>query len=83
MTEDQVRATLTLVAGMMLPQVAAEQPKLQNAVEALVQFISKPGTLTVTVKSTGANGLGIFDLVSASDNPMGLLDKVDIQATAE
>ncbi len=83
MTEDQVRATLTLVAGMMLPQVAAEQPKLQNAVEALVQFIRKPGTLTVTVKSTGANGLGIFDLVSASDNPMGLLDKVDIQATAE
>ncbi len=62
MTEDQVRATLTLVASMMLPQVAAEQPKLQNAVEALVQFISKPGTLTVTVKSTGANGLGIFDL---------------------
>lgn len=83
MTEDQVRATLTLVAGMMLPQVAAEQPKLQNAVEALVQFISNPGTLTVTVKSTGANGLGIFDLVAASDNPMGLLDKVDIQATAE
>lgn len=83
MTEDQVRATLTLVASMMLPQVAVEQPKLQNAVEALVQFISKPGTLTVTVKSTGANGLGIFDLVAASDNPMGLLDKVDIQATAE
>ncbi|MGK9041800.1 hypothetical protein KXS05_15660 [Rhizobium sp. SA279] len=83
MTEDQVRATLTLVASMMLPQVAAEQPKLQNAVQALVQFISKPGTLTVTVKSTGANGLGIFDLVAASDNPMGLLDKVDIQATAE
>ncbi|MCZ4071530.1 hypothetical protein [Agrobacterium sp. LMR679] len=83
MTEDQVRATLTLVASMMLPQLAAEQPKLQNAVEALVQFISKPGTLTVTVKSTGANGLGIFDLVAASDNPMGLLDKVDIQATAE
>jgi hypothetical protein len=83
MTEDQVHATLTLVASMMLPQVAAEQPKLQNAVEALVQFISKPGTLTVTVKSTGANGLGIFDLVAASDNPMGLLDKVDIQATAE
>lgn len=83
MTENQVRATLTLVASMMLPQVAAEQPKLQNAVEALVQFISKPGTLTVTVKSTGANGLGIFDLVAASDNPIGLLDKVDIQATAE
>lgn len=83
MTEDQVRGTLTLVASVMLQQVAAEQPKLQGAVEALVRFISTPGTLTVTVKSTGVNGLGVFDLVAASDNPMGLLDKVDIQATAE
>jgi len=83
MTEDQVRGTLTLVASVMLQQVAAEQPKLQGAVEALVRFISTPGTLTVTAKSTGVNGLGVFDLVAASDNPMGLLDKVDIQATAE
>ncbi|MCW8281798.1 MULTISPECIES: hypothetical protein [Agrobacterium] len=83
MTEDQVRGTLTLVASVMLQQVAAEQPKLQGAVEALVRFISTPGTLTITVKSTGVNGLGVFDLVAASDNPMGLLDKVDIQATAE
>lgn len=83
MTEDQVGGTLTLVASVMLQQVAAEQPKLQGAVEALVRFISTPGTLTVTVKSTGVNGLGVFDLVAASDNPMGLLDKVDIQATAE
>ncbi len=83
MTEDQVRATLALVTSVMLQQVAAEQPKLQGAVEALVRFLNTPGTLTVTVKSTGANGLGIFDLVAASDNPMGLLDKVDIQATAE
>lgn len=83
MTEDQVRATLTLVASVMLQQVTAEQPKLQSAVEALVHFISTPGTLTVTVKSTGVNGLGIFDLVAASEDPMGLLDKVDIQATAE
>jgi hypothetical protein len=52
-------------------------------VEALVRFLSTPGTLTVTVKSTGANGLGLFDLVAASDNPMLLLDKLDIQATAE
>jgi hypothetical protein len=83
MTEDQVRGTLTLVASVMLQQVAAEQPKLQSAVEALVRFLSTPGTLTVTVKSTGANGLGLFDLVAASDNPMLLLDKLDIQATAE
>jgi hypothetical protein len=83
MTEDQVRGTLTFMSSMMLQHVAAEQPKLQNATEALLRFINAPGTLTVTVKSTGVNGLGLFDLVAASDNPMGLLDKVDIQATAE
>lgn len=59
MSEAEVRATLTLVATALLQQVAAEQPKLQNAVEALGRFISTPGTLTVTVKSTGANGLGL------------------------
>ncbi|XUY30204.1 hypothetical protein RMR21_023870 (plasmid) [Agrobacterium sp. rho-8.1] len=83
MTEDQVRGTLTMVASMMLQQIAAEQPKLQSAVEALVRFVSTPGTLIVTVKATGSNGLGLLDLVAASEYPMGLLDKVDIQATSE
>ncbi|MGE1104305.1 hypothetical protein, partial [Peribacillus simplex] len=64
MTEDQVRGTLTLVANVLLQQVAAEQPKLQGAVDALARFISAPGTLTVMVKSTGANGLGLFDLAA-------------------
>ncbi|MDH7804494.1 MULTISPECIES: hypothetical protein [unclassified Rhizobium] len=83
MTEDQVRGVLTLVASVGLQQVAAEQPKLKGAVDALVRFISTPGTLTVTVRSNSANGLGLFDLALASENPMLLLDKVDIQATAE
>lgn len=83
MTEDQVRGTLTLMSGMMLQQIVADHPKLQGTVAALLRFISTPGTLTVTVKSTGVNGLGLFDFVAASANPMGLLDKVDIQATAE
>ncbi|KIQ00849.1 hypothetical protein RU07_16290 [Agrobacterium tumefaciens] len=83
MTEDQVRGALTFVSSMMLQRVAAEQPKLQATVEALLKFISSPGTLTVTVKSNGANGLGLLDLVAASENPMGLLDKVDIQTKAE
>lgn len=83
MTEDQVRGTLTMVSSMMLQQIAAEQPKLQSAVEALVRFVSTPGKLVVTVKATGANGLGLLDLVAASEDPMGLLDKVEIQATSE
>ncbi|MES5099079.1 hypothetical protein ABUK73_12690 [Agrobacterium sp. BA1120] len=83
MTEDQVRGTLSLGVNVILMQIAGEQPKLQNAMEALARFASDPGTLTITAKSTGPNGLGIFDLIAASENPMLLLDKVDIQATAE
>lgn len=83
MTEEQVRGALTFMTGLMLQQVVAEQPKLQSAVEALARFISTPGTLTVSVKSTGVNGLGLFDLVAASEDPMYLLDKVDIQARVE
>nr|WP_234902567.1 hypothetical protein [Agrobacterium larrymoorei] len=83
MTEDQVRGTLTFAASMVLQQVAAAQPKLQEAVNAVGSFINTPGVLTVSVKSTGQNGLGVFDLVAASQDPMLLLDKVDIQAVAE
>ncbi len=83
MTEDQVRGTLSLGVNVILMQISGEQPKLQNAMEALARFASDPGTLTVTAKATGPNGLGIFDLIAASEDPMLLLDKVDIQATAE
>ena len=83
MTEDQVRGALTLGANVVLMQIAGEQPKLQNATEALLRFINDPGTLTVTAKATGPNGLGLLDFVAASQNPMLLLDRVDIQATAE
>ncbi|MET0171222.1 MAG: hypothetical protein ABW206_02355 [Agrobacterium vaccinii] len=82
-TEDEVRGLMALVVNVTLQQLAAEQPKLRNAVDALLRFISTPGTLTVTVKSNGPNGLGLLDLVAASNDPLLLLDKVDIQATAE
>lgn len=83
MTENQVRGTLTLLATAGLQQVASSHPKLQGATDALLRFIARPGTLTVTIRSTGPNGLGVFDLVAASQNPMLLLDKVDIEATAD
>ena len=82
-SEAQARTTLTLGASFLLQQFAAERPQLRGATDALAAFMIKPGTLTVTVKAKNPNGLGIFDLAAASQDPLILLDKVDIQAAAE
>ncbi len=82
-SEAQARTTLTLGASFLMQQLAAERPQLRGATDALAAFVLKPGTLTVTVKATNPNGLGIFDLAAASQDPLILLDKVDIQAAAE
>ncbi len=82
-SEAEARATLSLGTTVILQQVAEERPKLKSVVDALAAFVSKPGTLTVTAKSNAPNGLGVFDLMAASQDPMLLLDKVDIQAAAQ
>lgn len=82
MTEDDVRSTLAMTATATLQQFAAAEPKLQNVAEAFSSFIAKPGTFTLTLKSKAENGIGAFDLVAASQNPLLLLDKIDVEATA-
>lgn len=83
MTEDQVRGMLTMMASAGLQQFAAGQPKLQGAVDALSRFVAAPGTFTLKVRSKAESGIGVFDLVAASENPVMLLDKVDLEATAQ
>ncbi|MET4690819.1 hypothetical protein [Sinorhizobium fredii] len=83
MTEDQARGMLTMMAAAVLQQFAADQPKLQGPVDALSRFIAKPGTFTLAVRSKAETGIGAFDLIAASENPVLLLDKVDLEATAQ
>ncbi len=82
MTEEQARGALTMVATIGLQQAASERPNLQGVTEAVLRFVGTPGTLNMTARAKGPNGLGVFDLVAASQNPMLLLDKVEIEATA-
>ncbi|UXS03901.1 hypothetical protein [Agrobacterium tumefaciens] len=82
MTEEQARGALTMVATIGLQQAASERPNLQGVTEAVLRFIGTPGTLNMTARAKGPNGLGVFDLVAASQDPMVLLDKVEIEATA-
>lgn len=83
MTGDQVRGMLTMMAAAGLQQFAADQPKLQGVVDALSRFVAAPGTFTLTVRSKAENGIGVFDLLAASENPILILDKVDLEATAQ
>ncbi|APG95567.1 hypothetical protein [Sinorhizobium americanum] len=83
MTEDQARGMFTMMAAAMLQQFAVDQPKLKGAVDAASRFIAKPGTFSLTVRSKAENGIGAFDLVAASKNPLLLLDKIELEATAQ
>jgi hypothetical protein len=83
MTVDEARSTLTLIASAVLQELAADQPKLQDAITAFSTFIAKPNVFELTVKSKSEKGIGALEMVAASQEPLLLLDKVDIEAKAE
>ena len=83
MTEDSVRGILVLMTTAGLQQFASTQPKLQEVATALSQFITKPGTFTLTVKAKDTAGIGALELAGAAENPALLLEKVDLEATAQ
>lgn len=83
MTEDSVRGILVMMTTAGLQQFASTQPKLQEAAMALSQFITKPGTFTLAVKAKDAAGIGALDLLGAAESPELLLDKVDLEASAQ
>lgn len=83
MTIDEARSTLTLIASAVLQELAADQPKLQDAITAFSTFIAKPNIFELTVKSKSEKGIGALEMVAASQDPLLMLDKVDIEAKAE
>ncbi|HEV7321464.1 MAG TPA: hypothetical protein VGO04_22900 [Ensifer sp.] len=83
MTEESVRGLLLLMTSAGVQHLAATQPKLQDAATAVTQFIGKPGTFTLTVKSKEDAGVGALELIGAAENPALLLDKVDLEASAQ
>ncbi|MCV9910014.1 hypothetical protein OIV19_20655 [Brucella sp. HL-2] len=83
MTVDEARSTLTLIASAVLQELAADQPKLQDAITAFSTFIAKPNVFELTIKSKSEKGIGALEMVAASQDPLSMLDKVDIEAKAE
>ncbi|WP_457580972.1 hypothetical protein [Ensifer canadensis] len=83
LTEDSVRGLLVMMTTAGLQQFASTQPKLQEAAIALSQFITKPGTFTLTVKAKDAAGISALELVGAAEHPVLLLDKVELGVTVQ
>jgi len=82
-TVDEVRTTVALIAGAVLQEAAANQPKLQQAVTALSSFLAKPNIFTMSVKAKSETGIGVVEFATASQDPLSLLEKVDIEAKTE
>ncbi len=83
MSEEEARSALAMGATVFIQQIAADQPKLEQVATAFSAFLAKPNIFELTVKSKAEKGLGMLEMVSASQNPLLLLDKVDIEAKAE
>jgi len=75
-----VRAQIAAAATLMVPMMLGDHPAAKSLGAVLGKFVAEPRTLTVTLKAQGA-GLGATDFIAASD-PMDLLKKIDITATA-
>lgn len=82
-SEEDVRSSFSMMATMFLQERAADQPKFQDVVTAFSSFLAKPNIFELTVKAKSEKGLGMLEMVAASQNPLSLLDKVDIEAKAE
>lgn len=82
-TEEETRQIATVTIAMMAAELAKANPQIQDTVTALNKFLVNPNIFTLSIKSKNEKGIGAFEMLAASQNPMSLLDKVNISATAE
>jgi hypothetical protein len=77
---EDVRAELAAGATLMIPMFMGDHPGAKVLGAAVGQFLAEPKNLKVNLTAKGG-GLGAADYIAVS-NPMELLKKVDITATA-
>ena len=82
-TEEETRQLTALTITMLAAELAETSPQIQEAVKVLNNFIANPNIFTLSIKSKNENGIGPFEMLAVTQNPMSLLDKVNITATAE
>ncbi|GAA0605504.1 hypothetical protein [Paenochrobactrum glaciei] len=82
-TQEETRQLAALTIAMLAAEFAESSPQIQDAVKMLNKFIANPNIFTLSIKAKSERGIGAFEMLAITQNPMSLLDKVNISATAE
>jgi hypothetical protein len=79
-TPDAVRSEWVTQAAVGIPAALGDAPAGRTLGSAVSKFIAKPGTLHITANAP--NGIGAAEIMLFSQDPMGFLKRVDVQASA-
>lgn len=67
----------------LLVTFLSDNEKLAKVGRAIQNYIENGGTLNIHQKAKSADGIGIMDIVIARDDPLSLLNKIDITADVQ
>lgn len=67
----------------LLVTFLSDNEKLAKVGGAIQNYIENGGTLNIHQKAKSADGIGIMDIVIARDDPLSLLNKIDITADVQ
>jgi hypothetical protein len=79
---DDLRREYGMTAAVGIPVMLGNSAAAKALGQAVARFVAKPGRLSVQARARDAGGLGVADFAAAAD-PISLLDKVELNATAE
>ncbi|MBN9062254.1 MAG: hypothetical protein J0H41_07415 [Rhizobiales bacterium] len=79
---EELRRNMGAMASIIIPGVLGGGEAAQNVANAVSAFLAKPGTLLVAAKAKDPAGLSMGEAAMASNNPIALIQKVDITARA-
>lgn len=79
---EELRRNMGAMANIVIPGVLGGGEAAQNVANAVSAFLAKPGSLVVAAKAKDPAGVSIGEAAMASNNPMALIQKVDITARA-
>jgi hypothetical protein len=81
-TPDALRREYGAIATAAIPALLGGSAQAKSLGQAVSRFIAKPGRLTISARSKDPAGLGILYLAATAD-PATILDRLEVNATAE
>jgi hypothetical protein len=81
-TSEELRREYAATAAVAIPALLGNSENAQRIAQAVARFIAKPSKLMISATSKKPEGLGLTDVMSDL-TPQGVLEKIDVKATAE